>query len=185
MLGIVCLHLKSFVFFSALKTENLICKWATMFDGKQTWAELFQSWIISKWRKGLKWLKLSLKFSIEKNDSEFFRVVSRLERHSALISSDSEMFHFWYGAVQQLTTSDERWFRADSLWNGAVQRWIFQFWTALIQTKSELILPQTALFSADNLWDFNPGWILLRPIMFFPPEYALFILRFTLFCADF
>ena len=53
------------------------------------------------------------------------------------------------------------------------QRWIFQFWTALIQRKSELISAdvfhilwisaekcqnyETPLFSADYLWDFNPG----------------------------
>ena len=60
------------------------------------------------------------------------------------------------------------------------QRWIFQFWTALIQRKSELISSETelisadvyhvlwisaekrrnyetALSSADYLWDFTPG----------------------------
>ena len=33
----------------------------------------------------------------------------------------------------------ESWFRADSLWKSAVQRWILQFWTSRIQRKSELI----------------------------------------------
>ena len=35
--------------------------------------------------------------------------------------------------------SGQRWFRSDFFWNNAVQRWNFQFWTILIQTKLELI----------------------------------------------
>ena len=62
------------------------------------------------------------------------------------------------------------------------QLWIFQFWTALIQRKSELISAdvyhvlwigaekrqnyETALFSADYLWDFNPGIYESEPLQF-------------------
>ena len=69
------------------------------------------------------------------------------------------------------------------------QRWIFQFWTALIQRKSELISAETelisadffhvlwisaekrqnyetALLSADYLWDFNPGETLFPRVLF-------------------
>ena len=67
-------------------------------------------------------------------------------------------------------STEQRWFRADSHWNGAD---VFQFWTALNQRKTELISAdvfhilwisaencqkfETALFSADYLWDFNMG----------------------------
>ena len=67
------------------------------------------------------------------------------------------------------------------------QRWFFQFWTALIQRKSELISSETelisadvyrvlwisaekrqnyetALFSADYLWDFNPGTVTAKAL---------------------
>ena len=72
--------------------------------------------------------------------------------------------------------AEQRWFRAVSLkqrCSALKQRWIFQFWTALIQKKSKLISAdvyhvlwisaekrqnyETALFSTDYLWDFNPG----------------------------
>ena len=58
-------------------------------------------------------------------------------------------------------------------WFSLKQRWIFQFWTALIQRKSELISAdalcvlwmsaekhqnsETALYRADYLWDFTLG----------------------------
>ena len=45
--------------------------------------------------------------------------------------------------------SQQRWFRADFLWNNAVRRWIFQFWTTLIYIRSELIGSETVLISAD------------------------------------
>ena len=62
---------------------------------------------------------------------------------------------------------------AEQRWFSLEQRWILQFWTALIQRKSELISAdvfhilwistekrqnsETALLSADYLWDFNSG----------------------------
>ena len=85
------------------------------------------------------------------------------------------------------------------------QRWNFQFWTALIQKKSELISSETvmissetvlisadvfhilrispekrqigeaALFSADFLWDFNPGSTICYWKDYFSPEGQVYI----------
>ena len=46
-------------------------------------------------------------------------------------------------------SSELCWFRADSTWNNAFQRWNFQLWTPLILRKSELISSETALISTD------------------------------------
>ena len=107
------------------------------------------------------------------------RWVSAVERCSALFSAENPMFQSkenqrWTALIQSCFSLKQR-------CSALKQRWIFQFWTALIQRKSELISSvselisadvyhvlwisaekrqnyETALFRADYLWDFNPGF---------------------------
>ena len=92
-------------------------------------------------------------------------------------SSDSELWILW----KSLISAENSTFQSSKI--SAVQCWNFQFWTAPIQRKSEMIwsetalisagisrvlwisaehrwktpISETALFSAGYLWDFNPG----------------------------
>ena len=54
------------------------------------------------------------------------------QRHSALISSDSEYCQVCFSAVHYLKISEQR-------CSALKQRWIFQFWTALIQRKPSVL----------------------------------------------
>ena len=83
----------------------------------------------------------------------------------------SELIQSKSALNQRCSVLKIQYFRAKKI--SAEQRWIILFWTALIQRKSELISAdffhvlwisaekrqtyKTALFSADYLWDFNPG----------------------------
>ena len=94
------------------------------------------------------------------------------------ISAENPMFQSKEN--QRWTTLIQSCFSLKQRCSALKQRWFFQFWTALIQRKSELISSETelisadvyhvlwisaekrqnyetALFSAYYLWDFNPG----------------------------
>ena len=78
------------------------------------------------------------------------------QRHSALISSDSEYFQVCFSAVHYLKISEQRWFSSEQLWNWKFseqknQRWIRAV-SALIFSETELIFSETELNSADFLW---------------------------------
>ena len=68
---------------------------------------------------------------------------------------------FWFSAEQ-------RWFRENQRWTALKQRWsalvfLTHSETALISAEIFEIY-ETALFSADLLWDFNPGFLLTRTL---------------------
>ena len=94
------------------------------------------------------------------------------QRHSALISSDSEYFQVCFSAVHYLKISEQRWFSSEQRWKRKFseqknQRWIRAV-SALFFSETELIFSETALkhqifrakksalnqscFSADFLW---------------------------------
>ena len=69
----------------------------------------------------------------------------------------------WISAIKNLCfrtkkiSNEQRWFRAEYLWNGTAQSWILQLWAALIQRKSEVISSEVfhVLWnSAVQLWLF-------------------------------
>ena len=51
--------------------------------------------------------------------------------------------------MKNFRAKNQRWFSLKQCCSAPKQRWIFQFWAALIQRKSELISSETALISAD------------------------------------
>ena len=108
------------------------------------------------------------------NSAEFFSSEQRWFRaNQRWISAQNPMYQ---------NSENQRWTALIQSSFSLKQRWIFQLWTALIQSKSELInsetelisadvlhvlwisaqkrqISETELFSADFLWDFNPGTI--------------------------
>ena len=64
------------------------------------------------------------------------------QRHSALISSDSEYFQVCFSAVHYLKISEQRWFSSE-------QRWKRKFSELKISAEKALIFSETALNSAD------------------------------------
>ena len=98
------------------------------------------------------------------------------QRHSALISSDSEYFQVCFSAVHHLKISEQRWFSSEQRWKRkfselkiSAETALFSSETELIQSWTELIFSETALkhqifrakksalnqscFSADFLWN--------------------------------
>ena len=74
------------------------------------------------------------------------------QRHSALISSDSEYFHFCFSAVHYLKISEQRWVSAVQHWKPNVSE---QRKSALNSADSELFLFETALFSSETALNFS------------------------------
>ena len=88
------------------------------------------------------------------------------QRHSALISSDSEYFQVCFSAVHYLKISEQRWKRKFSELKISAETALIFSETALvflIHSETALIsaeiyeISETALFSSDLLWDLNPG----------------------------
>ena len=105
------------------------------------------------------------------------------QRHSALISSESEYFQVCFSAVHYLKISEQRWFSSEQRWKRkfselkisaetalfSSETELIQSWTALIFSETELIFSEIALkleifrakksalnqscFSADFLWN--------------------------------
>ena len=98
------------------------------------------------------------------------------QRHSALISSDSEYFQVCFSAVHYLKISEQRWFSSEQRWKRkfselkiSAETALFSSETELIQSWTALIFSETALkleilrakksalnqscFSADFLWN--------------------------------
>ena len=98
------------------------------------------------------------------------------QRHSALISSDSEYFQVCFNAVHYLKISEQRWFSSEQRWKRkfselkiSAETALFSSETELIQSWTALIFSETALkleifrakksalnqscFSADFLWN--------------------------------
>ena len=63
---------------------------------------------------------------------------------SALISAD-------------IFSSEQRWFRESQSWSGLKQRWCFYVFWISAEQRWKMSISETALFSAEYLWDFNPG----------------------------
>ena len=68
------------------------------------------------------------------------------QRHSALISSDSEYFQVCFSAVHYLKISEQRWFSSE-------QRWKWKISELKISAETVLIFSETELNSADFLWN--------------------------------
>ena len=67
-----------------------------------------------------------------------------------------------------LTSAEQRWFRENQRWTALKQRWsalVFLTHSETALISAEIFeISETALFSADLLWDFNPGSkIILSP----------------------
>ena len=98
------------------------------------------------------------------------------QRHSALISSDSEYFQVCFSAVHYLKISEQRWFSSEQRWKRkfselkiSAETALFSSETELIQSWTALVFSETALkleifrakksalnqswFSADFLWN--------------------------------
>ena len=74
------------------------------------------------------------------------------QRHSALISSDSEYFQVCFSAVHYLKISEQRWFSSEQRWKRkfselkiSAETALFSFETELIQSWTALIFSETAL----------------------------------------
>ena len=111
------------------------------------------------------------------------------------MSSDSEIIQFWFTAYHYQRILEQSWFTSErhwnreflqlKMWNSVDFPWLCQFWTRLLQRKSELISSETPLLSADVFhvlwisikkrqmpernsakypWDFNPGWHLRQAV---------------------
>ena len=91
------------------------------------------------------------------------------QRHSALISSDSEYFQVCFSAVHYLQISEQRWFSSEQRWKRKFSELKISAETELIQSWTALIFSETALklelfrakksalnqscFSGDFLWN--------------------------------
>ena len=71
------------------------------------------------------------------------------QRHSALISSDSEYFQVCFSAVHYLKISEQRWFSSEQRWKRKFSELKISAETALIQSWTALITSETALNSSD------------------------------------
>ena len=79
------------------------------------------------------------------------------QRHSALISSDSEYFQVCFSAAHYLKISEQRWFSSEQRWFCSEQRWKRKYSelkisaeTALIFSKTELIQSWTVLIFSET-----------------------------------
>ena len=78
--------------------------------------------------------------------------------------------HFRRFLTSFWSSAEQRWFRENQRWTALKQRWSALVF--LTHSKTALIsaeifeISETALFSADSLWDFNPGaFVTLRQII--------------------
>ena len=72
------------------------------------------------------------------------------QRHSPLISSDSEMFQFCFSAVHYLKISEQRWFNFEQRWKRKFSELKISAETALFSSETELIQSWTALIFSET-----------------------------------
>ena len=72
------------------------------------------------------------------------------QRHSALISSDSEYFQVCFSAVHYLKISEQRWFSSEQRWKRKFSELKISAETALIFSETELIQSWTALIFSET-----------------------------------
>ena len=72
------------------------------------------------------------------------------QRHSALISSDSEYFQVCFSAVHYLKISEQRWFTSEQRWKRKFSELKISAETALIFSETELIQSWTALIFSET-----------------------------------
>ena len=72
------------------------------------------------------------------------------QRHSALISSDSEYFQVCFSAVHYLKISEQRWFSSEQRWKRKISELKISAETALIFFETSLIQSWTALISSET-----------------------------------
>ena len=135
---------------------------------KQRWFSLKQSWFRAEQR----WFSLkqlwNWKFSEQKNQRWIRAVSALIFSETELIFSETALKHQtlraknqrWIRAVSALIFSERELNSTDFLWNSAEKP---KFRSKKISSETALIsaeiykISETALFSADLLWDFNPG----------------------------
>ena len=72
------------------------------------------------------------------------------QRHSALISSDSEYFQVCFSAVHYLKISEQRWFSSEQRWKRKFSELKISTETALFSSETELIQSWTALIFSET-----------------------------------
>ena len=72
------------------------------------------------------------------------------QRHSALISSNSEYFQVCFSAVHYLKISEQRWFRSEQRWKRKFSELKISAETALFSSETELIQSWTALIFSET-----------------------------------
>ena len=82
------------------------------------------------------------------------------QRHSALISSDSEYFQVCFSAVHYLKISEQRWKRKFSELKISAETALIQSWTALIFSETALIQSWTALIFSETALNSADFWII-------------------------
>ena len=88
------------------------------------------------------------KFWCEKNSRNGPGLTS--QRHSALISSNSEYFQVCFSAVHYLKISEQRWFSSEQRWKRKFSELKISAETALIFSETELIQSWTALIFSET-----------------------------------
>ena len=72
------------------------------------------------------------------------------QRHSALISSDSEYFQVCFSAVHYLRISEQRWFSSEQRWKRKFSELKISAETALFSSETELIQSWTAMIFSET-----------------------------------
>ena len=91
-------------------------------------------------------------FTLPESFSLFFGHIPGLtsQRHSALISSDSEYFQVCFSAVHYLKISEQRWFSSEQRWKRKFSELKISAETALFSSETELIQSWTALIFSET-----------------------------------
>ena len=80
------------------------------------------------------------------------------QRHSALISSDSEQFRLCFSAVHYLKISEQRWFSSEQRWKRKFSELRISAETTLIFSETALIQGWTALISFETAMNSADFW---------------------------